>query len=107
MSELTAVVEALIILDSKSLNKAIIKTDNSYIANSENRYVCNWQKNSWMLKDGGPIKHRNLWEKFLELSIKGDFKVKHIKRDSEEGNKIADKLANEALDDVSNISRMT
>ena len=98
-SELRAVVEALKILDSKKLNKGTIKTDSTYVANSANRYVHNWQKNSWKLKDGGPAKHRDLWENFLELSIKGEFKVKHIKRDSEEGNKIADKLANEALDE--------
>ena len=79
------------------MNKATIKTDSSYVANSANRYVCNWQKNSWKLKGGGPVKHRDLWEKFLELSIKGNSKVKHIKRDSEEEKKIADKLANEAL----------
>ena len=65
------------------MNKATIKTDSSYVANSANRYVCNWQKNSWALKDGGRVEHRELLEKFLELSIKEDFKGKHIKSDSE------------------------
>ena len=53
-SELRAVVEALKILDSKSL-KATIKTDSTYVANSANRYVYNWQKNSWKLKDGDQL----------------------------------------------------
>ena len=99
-AELKALIVAidLVLVSEKVKDKVIFKSDSKYVVNAANKYVHKWRQNNWILMtEKTEAKHRDLWEKYIQLQEEFQFEVVHVKRDSEDGNKASDRLANEAV----------
>lgn len=98
--EMTAAISAL-----KSMKRydipVEIRTDSAYLCNCMvKKWYVNWMRNGWMTSTGKTVENRDLWIQILELVEK--FKeVRFVKvkgHSTDEGNNLADLLANKAMD---------
>jgi len=95
--ELTAVIEALRAL-SRSCEVEII-TDSKYVMQGINEWIANWKRNGWKTAARKPVKNVDLWQQLDEEVASHVIDWKWVKGHSgNEGNELADKLANEAID---------
>ncbi|MBV7274989.1 ribonuclease HI [Clostridiaceae bacterium UIB06] len=98
--ELSAVIDALTLL--KEPCEVKLYSDSAYVINAVNqRWIKNWQKNGWKTASKEPVKNKELWEKLIELI--NIHKVEFIKvkgHSDNEFNNRCDKLANEAMDEI-------
>lgn len=123
--ELTASIQALRFLDMVVLNKyfvdkknlgkefsVTINTDSQYVKKGITEWIENWQKNNWKGANKKGVMNKELWQEFLKLKniinaklIENNFpeiKFKYVKGHAGiRGNEIADELATEAADNVS------
>ena len=98
VAELLAVIKSIEQAIEFKIDNLIIKSDNKYVTDAANEWIKNWVNNGWKLKDGNDVKHKHLWEHFLKMRKNINYQLVFVRRDTEEGNKEADKLANSALD---------
>ena len=95
--ELMAVIKSL-----ESLKEAchvIITTDSTYVKSGITDWIDNWKKNGWKTSNKKPVKNRRLWESLDSLCSKHFIEWKWVKGHSgNEGNELADQLANEAIE---------
>ena len=100
--ELTAAIEALNYAALKNISEIIIKSDSEYVIRGITKDILFWRENNWKLKStNAAVKNKELWERLYERSSQMNVKWVHVRRDTEEGQIIADKLAKEAYEQAS------
>ncbi len=93
-AELQAAVTAL--EQTRGYDRVEIRTDSTYVANSGNRWVDNWQANNWTKSDGGAVQNRDLMERMYDAKHDGrSVEFVHVPRSE---NTAADRLANRGAD---------
>lgn len=97
--ELTAAIEVVNYAIKNSIRQIIVKSDSEYVIRGITKDVTYWKDNNWTLKStSDPVKNRELWEKLHNLSKRVNVEWIHVKRESEKGQIIADRLARDAYD---------
>lgn len=90
--ELSAMIHAL---DVWKHCDVTIYTDSKYVVNGANNWAYNWNRNGWWTRAGNRVVNRDLWELVLQGMSKrtGHTQIKWVKRDTHQGNTLADKHA--------------
>jgi ribonuclease HI len=98
--ELTAVIRALEAL--KRPVQARLYTDSEYVRRGITEWLAAWQARGWRTANRKPVKNQDLWQRLAELSgahqIEWHWVPGHA---GVPGNERADRLANEAIDALS------
>ena len=96
--ELTAVIKSLEILESDK--EITLFTDSKYVQNGITLWIANWKRNSWRTSSKKAVKNIDLWKTLDRLSGERPICWEWVKGHSgNEGNEIADLLANLAIDE--------
>ena len=97
--ELTAAIEALNAL--KGPRKVVLHTDSKYVMDGINEWMPNWKKRGWKTAARKPVKNKDLWQALDEAVGRHDIEWKWVKgHDGNEGNEMADALANRGIDEL-------
>lgn len=99
--EMTAIIKATewLVLNHYNKDKIEFYIDSAYIVNCyKEKWYIKWIQNNWMTSKNEPVKNKELWEKLIIIFEQPNFHLNKVKGHSgEEGNEIADKLANEGI----------
>jgi len=99
--ELTAVIEALSIIKTKS--KITIITDSNYVKDGITKWIDNWKEKGWKTANKKPVKNKTLWKKLDNLTNNHNITWKWVRgHTGNPGNEKADELANQAI--INNLS---
>jgi len=99
--ELTAVIEALSIIKTKS--KITIITDSNYVKDGITKWINNWKEKGWKTANKKPVKNKTLWKKLDNLTNNHNITWKWVRgHTGNPGNEKADELANQAI--INNLS---
>ena len=100
--EIKAVIESL-----KAIKKPYIpveiRTDSAYVCNCLNqKWYLKWMNNGWLTSKGTTVENRDLWIELVDqLGRFANISFVKVKGHSDdEGNNLADHLANKAMDSV-------
>ncbi|CAC9442515.1 Ribonuclease HI (EC 3.1.26.4) [uncultured Gammaproteobacteria bacterium] len=98
--ELMAAIKAL--EEIKSSDIAIdLYTDSKYVMNGITQWIVSWKRKNWKTAAKKPVKNADLWQKLDALNQKHQVNWYWVKGHSgNEGNDIADLLANQAMDNI-------
>jgi len=97
--ELTAAIEALNAL--KGSRQVILHTDSKYVMDGINEWMPNWKKRGWTTAAKKPVKNKDLWQALDEAVARHEIEWKWVKgHDGNEGNEMADALANRGVDEL-------
>lgn len=99
--ELTAVIEAFKAVPNKTTPVTIF-TDSQYVKNGIQSWIHNWKKNGWKNAAKKPVKNSDLWKELdIQAALIENLEWKWVKGHSgDEGNEIADELANRGVAEV-------
>ncbi|MFC0338680.1 ribonuclease HI [Kushneria avicenniae] len=76
-------------------------TDSQYVRQGITQWVHNWVKKGWKTASKAPVKNAELWKMLLEESHRHDIEWHWLKGHAgHEGNELADRLANDAMDEL-------
>ncbi|MEH0831317.1 ribonuclease HI [Anaplasma bovis] len=90
--ELTAVIEALVVLDGK--HDVCINTDSIYVKNGITSWIHTWKLNGWKTSGKSAVKNVDLWMRLEELVLRHNMEWKWVKGHSgDKYNEEADVLA--------------
>ena len=103
--ELTGVIESIKLAIKNNYDEIEIHSDSAYVVNAFLKgWIGKWEKNNWTTSQNLQVKNKDLWLKFIECSqnkikinfnkVSGHSNVKY--------NELADKLAVEACNKISN-----
>jgi ribonuclease HI len=97
--ELTAAIEALCALkQSSSVN---LYTDSQYLRLGITKWLTEWKRRGWRTASKSPVKNEDLWRRLDDLTKQHDVRWYWVKGHSgHSGNERADKLANQAIDEM-------
>jgi ribonuclease HI len=97
--ELMAAIRALAAL--KKPCQVELTTDSKYVKDGITTWLANWKLNNWKTSQKKPVKNQDLWQQ-LNNEVNRHVIIWHwIKGHSgHEENEIADRLANEAIDEL-------
>lgn len=90
----------------KSLKKYNIPVevhmDSAYVVNGMNEWIYNWIKKGWKTANKKPVENQELWKELNSLrNLFTDISFVKVKGHSDnDGNNIADMLANKGMDEV-------
>lgn len=106
-NEIQSVIEALDIL-KYTKDDVVIYSDSAYVVNCINdKWYVSWRKNGWKNSKKKPVENKELWEELLDnidrVRAENNVNVtfKKVKGHSgNEWNEYADRLVNEAMDEV-------
>ncbi|MCZ6773033.1 MAG: ribonuclease HI [Proteobacteria bacterium] len=97
--ELTAAIEAL-----AALNREIrvnLYTDSKYVKNGITQWLPQWRSRNWKTASKKPVKNVDLWQRLEQLAAEHDVHWSWVRGHAgDPGNEAADRLANEAIDDL-------
>jgi ribonuclease HI len=97
--ELTAAIEALNAL--KGSRNVVLHTDSKYVMDGINEWMPNWKKRGWTTAAKKPVKNKDLWQALDEAVARHEIEWKWVKgHDGNEGNEMADLLANRGIDEL-------
>lgn len=97
--ELLAAIRALEAL--KRPCEVDLTTDSNYVREGITRWVHNWQRNGWRTADKKPVKNQDLWQRLDQAAARHTIEWFWVKGHSgDEGNELADQLANKGVDEV-------
>ena len=97
--ELTAAIEALNAL--KGRRKVILHTDSKYVMDGITEWMANWKKRGWKTAAKKPVKNQDLWQALDEAASRHEVEWKWVKGHAgDEGNEMADLLANRGIDEL-------
>ncbi len=97
--ELTAAIMAL--NELKTISQVELFTDSIYVQKGITEWLTGWKKKNWRTSSRKPVKNEDLWKELDELSSRHDVEWKWVRGHSgDEGNELADTLANEAIDEA-------
>ncbi|MBE8162672.1 MAG: ribonuclease HI [Bdellovibrionaceae bacterium] len=100
--ELTAAIKALEAIDVDNI--AIdLYTDSKYVVQGIKEWLKSWKIKSWKTANKKPVKNKELWLALDQLNQKYKVGWHWVKGHSgDEGNEVADHLANQAMDEFIN-----
>jgi ribonuclease HI len=99
--ELTASIRALQALKSNDITVDLY-TDSKYVIQGINEWIDAWKAKDWKTTNKKPVKNVYLWKKLDTLNQKFSVDWYWVKGHSDDpGNDMADRLANEAMDEIS------
>jgi len=99
--ELTAAIKALEALQQPC--DIELTTDSEYLRRGITEWIHKWKKNNWKTADKKPVKNQTLWQTLDTLTQQHDIVWHWIKGHSNHPeNDAADRLANQAIDDMLN-----
>jgi ribonuclease HI len=97
--ELSAAIKGLAAL--KEPCNVDLYTDSKYVMDGITQWIHNWKKNSWRTAAKKDVKNKELWQKLDELINFHQVQWHWVKGHSgDEGNEIADQLANKGIDSI-------
>lgn len=97
--ELMGAIEALNALQKPS--EVVLWTDSKYVKDGISSWIVNWKKRGWRTAANKPVKNADLWLQLDELSAKHEVQWCWVKGHAgNEGNEMADQLANQAIDEM-------
>lgn len=97
--ELIAAIEALKAI--KRPCRIHLTTDSSYVKKGVTDWLTRWKCNDWRTAQKKPVKNAELWQQLDRLSGPLDIEWHWVKGHSgHPGNEMADRLANEAIDEL-------
>ena len=97
--ELTAAIEALAALTRPSRVRLI--TDSQYVMQGMTSWLVGWKRRAWKTADRRPVKNVDLWQRLDALAAGHDIEWCWVRgHTGDEGNELADALANAAIDDL-------
>jgi ribonuclease HI len=98
--ELTAVIRAL-----EALRRPVtarIYTDSEYVRRGITEWVTAWKARGWRTADRKPVKNQDLWQQLDELNARHHIEWRWVPGHAGvPGNERVDRLANEAIDTLS------
>ena len=98
--ELMAAIEGLNALQQAC--KVTLYTDSKYVLQGITEWLQNWKKNGWKTAAKKPVKNADLWQKLDEARTPHEIEWVWVKGHSgDEGNEMADTLANRGIDELS------
>lgn len=100
--ELTAAIRALESLKTSDVPVDFF-IDSAYVVNGMSSWVTGWVKKGWRTASGAPVKNKELWMRLHDLANKQQ-SIRFNKVKGHHGvalNERADRLANQAMDEVS------
>jgi ribonuclease HI len=98
--ELTAAIKALEAIKSKNIDIDLY-TDSKYVMNGINEWIKGWKAKGWKTSAKKPVKNVDLWQQLDALNATHTVHWHWVKGHSgNEGNEMADKLANQAMDNI-------
>lgn len=74
-------------------------SDSKYVIQGVNRLAEFWEDNGWKTNKNEPVKNQDLWCELLDHQDRLDVIFEHVKRATMEGNLMADRLANKAMNE--------
>lgn len=94
--ELTAVIEALAVLRSKS--RVTLYLDSEYVRNGITSWIHGWKRRGWRTADNKPVKNVDLWQRLDALSQQHRIDWRWVRgHTGDPGNERADALANRGV----------
>ncbi len=97
--ELTAAIEALDVL--KEPCRVQLHTDSQYLRNGITKWLPAWKRRGWKTASKTPVKNADLWQRLEAAARRHDVSWHWVRGHSGvEGNEIADRLANRAIDEL-------
>ncbi len=98
--ELTAAIKALETLKRPSTVE--LYTDSEYLRKGITEWLPNWRRRDWKTAANKSVKNTDLWQRLEELAQQHRVRWYWVKGHSgHEGNEQADRLANQAIDELS------
>ena len=99
--ELTASIRALQTLKSNDITVDLY-TDSKYVIQGINEWIDAWKAKDWKTANKKKVKNIDLWKQLDTLNQKFSVNWYWVKGHSDDpGNDMADRLANEAMDEIS------
>ena len=99
--ELTASIRALEAIKSSDINVDLY-TDSKYVIQGINDWIEGWKAKNWKTANKKPVKNVDLWKQLDTLNQKFSVNWIWVKGHSDDpGNDMADLLANQAMDEIS------
>ena len=97
--ELTAAIKALEFIDFE--HSIVLYTDSEYVMKGITEWISGWKSRSWRTASKKPVKNVDLWKK-LDVLVQGrSISWNWVRGHSgDEGNELADGLANAAIDEL-------
>ena len=97
--ELMAAIEALAALKRK--NRVNLYTDSKYVKNGITQWLPQWRSRNWKTASKKPVKNVDLWQRLEQLAAEHEVHWAWVRGHAgDPGNEAADRLANEAIDDL-------
>ena len=98
--ELTAAIKGLENIKTDNI-EIDLYTDSKYVINGINEWIKKWRINNWRGSNKKLVKNVELWQRLDELNSKYNIKWHWVRGHSNDfGNDMADKLANDAMDEI-------
>ena len=98
--ELTAAIKALDALTREC--QVTLYTDSQYVRKGITEWIDNWKKRNWRTAAKKPVKNADLWQQLDQQVALHEVKWVWVKGHSgNEGNEMADQLANRGIDEMS------
>ena len=95
--ELTAVIEGLRALTRPCEIELI--TDSKYVMQGINEWIAQWKRNGWKTAAKKPVKNVDLWQQLDRETGRHEIEWRWVRgHTGNEGNELADQLANQAID---------
>ena len=97
--ELTAAIRALQALTETC--RVLLITDSNYLRQGITEWLPQWKKRGWRTADKKPVKNADLWHELESAAMPHQIEWRWVRGHSgDPGNEAADRLANEAIDEM-------
>ncbi len=97
--ELMAAIQALENL--KHPCQVVLVTDSVYLRDGITRWLAGWKRKGWRTAAGKPVKNQDLWQRLNVAEVPHQIQWEWVKGHAgHRENEIADRLANQALDEL-------
>jgi ribonuclease HI len=97
--ELMAAIQALETLREPCAIK--LHTDSNYVRQGITEWLPQWHRRGWKTADKKPVKNQDLWQRLDQAAARHTIEWHWVKGHSgDEGNDLADRLANKGVDEV-------
>jgi ribonuclease HI len=102
--ELMAAIQALETLHEPCAVE--LYTDSNYVRQGITEWLPQWHRRNWKTADRKPVKNQDLWQRLDAAAGRHRIRWHWVKGHSgQEGNELADRLANKGVDEVRGMRR--